>query len=64
MEQIENFKIIGITIETSNVNGKSTDDLGILWERFYSENLLQQIPNKISNEISLKNCMNKDLDLR
>lgn len=51
MEQFNNFKIIGISIKTSNKNGKSANDLGKLWERFYSENILSQIPNKVSDEI-------------
>lgn len=51
MEQIENFKIIGIEIETTNENGKSAEDLGKLWKQFYSENVPSKIPNKISNEI-------------
>lgn len=51
MEQIENFKIIGIETETINENGKSAEDLGKLWEQFYSENVPSKTPNKISNEI-------------
>ena len=51
MEQIENFKIIGIEIETTNENGKSAEDLGKLWKQFYSENVPSKIPNKISDEI-------------
>jgi predicted transcriptional regulator YdeE len=51
MEQIENFKIIGIETETTNENGKSAEDLGKLWEQFYGENIPSKIPNKISDEI-------------
>lgn len=51
MEQIKSFKIIGIAIETTNKNGKSAEDLGKLWERFYSDNIISQIPNKESDEI-------------
>jgi len=51
MEQIENFKIIGIETETENKNGKSAEDLGKLWEQFYGENVTSKIPNKISEEI-------------
>ena len=51
MEQIKNFRIIGIEIETTNKNGKSTEDLGKLWEQFYGENVPSKIPNKISDEI-------------
>ena len=51
MEQIENFKIIGIEIETTNENGKSAEDLGKLWEQFYSENVPSQILNKKTHEV-------------
>lgn len=51
MKRIENFKIIGIETETSNENGKSAEDLGKLWERFYGENVPSKIPNKESEEI-------------
>lgn len=51
MEHIENFEIIGIEIETTNQNGKATEDLGRLWERFFTENISEKIPNKRGNEI-------------
>lgn len=51
MEQIENFKIIGIETETTNENGKSAEDLGKLWEQFYGKNIPSKIPNKINDEI-------------
>lgn len=51
MEQIENFKIIGIETETTNKNGKSAEDLSKLWEQFYGENIPSKIPNKINDEI-------------
>ena len=50
-EQIENFKIIGIEIETTNENGKSAEDLGKLWEQFYAENVPSKITNKTNDEI-------------
>ncbi|MRT94357.1 GyrI-like domain-containing protein [Ancylomarina sp. 16SWW S1-10-2] len=45
------FKIIGISTRTTNKDNKSQKDLEKLWGRFYSENLVDKIPNKISNEI-------------
>lgn len=51
IEQLENFKIIGISIETTNENGKSSEDLGKLWEQFYSENIPNLINNKEGDEI-------------
>lgn len=51
MENIENFKIIGIKTETSNDEGRAAEDLGNLWGRFYSENISSQITNKLSDEV-------------
>lgn len=51
MKQVESFKIIGIATETTNENGKSAEDLGKLWKRFYSENIPIKIPNKVNDEI-------------
>lgn len=51
MTKIENFKIIGIAVETSNQNGQNAEDLGNLWGQFFSENLLESIPNSLGNEI-------------
>ncbi len=51
MKKINSFKIIGIQVETTNENGKSAEDLGNLWQRFYSENIPNQVPNKASEEV-------------
>ncbi len=51
MTKIESFKIIGISIETTNQNGKAAEDLGNLWGRFFAENVAGKIQNKISDEI-------------
>lgn len=45
------FKIIGISMRTSNKNNQSQEDLGNLWGRFFAENILEKIPNKLSFEI-------------
>ena len=48
---IEAFKVIGISVRTTNENGQSTKDIGELWGRFMSEGILDKIPNKIDNTI-------------
>ncbi len=48
---MDNFKVIGISTETTNENGKSAEDLGKLWQRFHSENIADKILNKSSYEI-------------
>ncbi|RAJ83252.1 putative transcriptional regulator YdeE [Chitinophaga dinghuensis] len=45
------MKIIGIAVRTTNQESKAAGDIGKLWEQFYSENLLDKIPNKVSNDI-------------
>lgn len=45
------FKIIGISVRTTNQNNQAQQDLGKLWGQFFSENIFEKIPNKISNEI-------------
>lgn len=51
MTTINDFKIIGIAVRTTNKDNQSVQDLGKLWEKFYAENLIGIIPNKLSNDI-------------
>ncbi|HMR82600.1 MAG TPA: GyrI-like domain-containing protein [Niabella sp.] len=45
------LKIIGISVITTNENGKAAADLGQLWERLYTENIIAKIPDKVSNDV-------------
>lgn len=45
------FKMIGIAIRTTNENGQASIDIPKLWERFFSENLSAQIPDKAADDI-------------
>jgi predicted transcriptional regulator YdeE len=49
--KVESFNIIGISVRTTNENGKSSQDIGTLWERFYKENAASKILGKINEEI-------------
>lgn len=49
--KVEGFNVIGITVRTSNNNGESSRDIGGLWQKFMSEQVVAKIPNKISDEI-------------
>lgn len=49
--KVEPFHIIGITVRTTNENGKGAEDIGALWQRFMTEGVLQKIPNKLGNEV-------------
>jgi len=52
--KINSFPIIGIAVRTSNA--QAAQDIGQLWNRFLSENVAAQIPNKASNEIYSVYC--------
>jgi predicted transcriptional regulator YdeE len=49
--QISSFKIVGISVRTTNQDGRSMADMGQLWNRFYSEDIISLIPNKVSDDI-------------
>jgi predicted transcriptional regulator YdeE len=48
---LENFYIIGISVRTSNANGQAQADIGELWGRFFNQNRISQIPDKISEDL-------------
>ncbi len=50
-QNMESFKIIGISLETTNQNGQSVEDMGQLWQQFLSQQLANKIPNALSPEI-------------
>ncbi len=45
--KLEAFKIIGITVRTTNENGRAGTDIVALWNKFMSESIIEKIPNKI-----------------
>lgn len=45
------FKIIGILTRTTNKDSKAQQDLGNLWGLFFTQNIFDKIPNKVSNEV-------------
>ncbi len=47
--QVKPFKIIGISIRTTNQDGKSAQDLGQLWGKFYKDDISSKIPGKTSD---------------
>lgn len=48
--------IIGIDCRTSNAPGAAPQDIPKLWGRFYGEDILSQIPNKVSHEVIALYC--------
>lgn len=49
--KVEPFKIIGITVRTSNQNGQAAKDIPALWDKFLKDQVLNQIPNRIDDTI-------------
>lgn len=49
--EIESFYIIGISVRTTNQNGQSSQDIVKLWQQFFSEDVLDKIPNKLDSTI-------------
>ena len=48
---IEPFKVIGISVRTTNENEQAAKEIADLWGRFINEKVLETIPNKIDNTI-------------
>ena len=51
--EIKEFKLVGLALKTktTNENGQSAIDCGNLWQKFETENLADNIPGKLSDEI-------------
>ena len=49
--KIQPFKVIGISIRTSNENGQTAQDIGRLWNRFLSEDIINKIPSKQETDV-------------
>lgn len=51
IQTIQKFNVIGISTRTVNTNGQSAIDIEALWQKFWTNDIQAQIPNKISNDI-------------
>ena len=51
LKYLEERLIIGVSIMTTNENGQSGTDIPYLWNRFITDNLSSEIPNKISQAL-------------
>ena len=45
------FSLAGISVRTINQNGQSKKDMMALWTRFMTDNLVQQIKDRVSDDI-------------
>lgn len=50
-ETLKPFFVVGISVRTSNGDGKAAVDIPALWNRFRSEDIAARIPNKTGNEV-------------
>lgn len=48
---MEDLKIIGIAVETTNENNQAMQDIGAMWDRFMGEKISSKIPNSLGHEI-------------
>lgn len=49
--KLEESIVVGITVETTNQDGKAAKDIGNLWNRFFLEGVNVKIKNPLDNEI-------------
>lgn len=51
INQDEKVLIAGLAIRTTNENGQSATDIPALWQKFFSEGIMNKIPGKIDDTI-------------
>ena len=48
---LEQFNIVGISIRTTNQNGRAEKEIAALWSKFIGENIMDKIPNRSGAEV-------------
>lgn len=51
IQHLPTFNIVGIGIKTTNEEGRAANDINKLWQRFYNESIIDQIPAKEGKEV-------------
>jgi len=49
--KIEPFKVIGISVRTTNENNQASKEIADLWGKFMNEKVLEAIPDKIDDTV-------------
>lgn len=49
--KIKPFKVIGISVRTTNENGQAAKDIPMLWEKMINEDIVNSIPNRKDNTL-------------
>lgn len=50
-QTLGSFPVIGITVRTSNAEGKAAIDIPELWDKFWALDVATQIPGRLNNDI-------------
>lgn len=58
-QKMESFHVIGIAVKTTNENWQSSVDIPALWNKFMTEDIMAQIPNKVDQSLY---CMYTDYE--
>ncbi|MDM1503841.1 AraC family transcriptional regulator [Myroides marinus] len=48
---VNQFHLIGIAVRTTNEQNQAANDIPMLWDRFFKEDVLNQIPNKVCTAV-------------
>lgn len=48
---MDDLKIMGISVRTSNLDGRSAQDIPKLWERFFAREVSAKIPHKVDDNL-------------
>lgn len=57
--KLEAFKIVGLSVRTTNENGQAATDIPALWSRFFAEGIPSKITDKLSDDMY---CMYTDYE--
>ena len=48
--ELEEKMVVGVSIRTSNQNGKAIQDIGLAWQKLFQKGNYDQIPNKVNGK--------------
>ncbi len=50
-QPVDGFTVVGITTRTTNKDGKATDDINALWQKFFEDAVGEKIPHRVGEAI-------------
>ena len=48
--ELEEKKVVGVKIKTTNQNGKSIEDIGMTWQKLFADGIYEKIQDKVNNK--------------